>query len=280
MFGSRCYLKRSICQSTNNPCQNNELCLPIDDRLGSQDFICVCKEGYSGERCQYKGNQINIHMDETIISINSSLLIHYITAFDGLAKHEQTTILKKIPFAHNTITVHASQPFNILFVQIPDGNYYLTVLRERFIPAELIQAQVLPKQRCSSIDDLLNSTVREYVYLRRVKYYPLLCEQHPQLMCFYDEYNMCICDSHRFSNCFKFNSTVKYHCEGNNPCQNGGQCFQNNETCPTKFLCSCGDCYYGERCNFSTKGFLFSLDPILGYHIKPNVTINQQPFIV
>ena len=69
-------------------------------------------------------------------------------------------------------------------------------------------------------------------------------------------------------------------CQGYNYCENGGQCFQNNETCPTKLTCICPDCYYGGKCQFSTKGFIFSLDSILGYHIKPNISINQQPLII
>ncbi|CAF4488912.1 unnamed protein product [Rotaria sp. Silwood2] len=116
--------------------------------------------------------------------------------------------------------------------------------------------------------------------LRRVKYDPLLCRQDPQLMCFYDEYYMCICDSDRFSNCFQFNKTKKYNCSGKNLCYNDSQCFLNNETCPTAFICVCNDWYYGRQYQFSTKDFIFSLDQILGYHIKPSISVHQQPFIV
>ena len=91
---------------------------------------------------------------------------------------------------------------------------------------------------------------------------------------------MCICDLDRFSNCFQFNHSTNYDCQGYNQCENGGQCFQNNQTCPTKSTCICPDCYYGSQCQFSTKGFLFSLDPILAYHIKPHVSIPEQPLII
>ncbi|CAF4466835.1 unnamed protein product, partial [Rotaria sp. Silwood2] len=128
--------------------------------------------------------------------------------------------------------------------------------------------------------DLFNDTFRQHEYLRRVKYYPLLCRQDPQLMRFYDEYYMCICDSDRFSNCFQFNKTIKYDCSGKILCYNDGQCFFNNETCPTAFICVCNDCYYGRQCQFSTRDFIFSLDQILGYHIKPSISVHQQPFIV
>ncbi|CAF3073972.1 unnamed protein product, partial [Rotaria sp. Silwood2] len=61
---------------------------------------------------------------------------------------------------------------------------------------------------------------------------------------------------------------------------NDGRCFLNNETCSTTFICVCNECYYGGQCQFSTKDFIFSLDPILGYHIKPSISVHRQPFIV
>jgi hypothetical protein len=279
-FGSRCYLTRSICQSRNNPCEHDGFCIAIDDRINFDAFICECKQGYHGERCQYKSNQIDIYIDEKIKGKNSLFFIHFLRAFDQLIKHQRTTLLFKIAFGDNTITTYLSQPFHIVFIEIRDGDYYLIALRERFIQSEYIHSEVLPKQRCSSVDDLFNETFRGYQYIRRVKYYPLLCRQYFQLMCFYDESNMCICDSDRFSNCFQFNHTKKYDCNGRDRCNLNGQCFQNNETCPTTFHCVCEDCYYGAQCNLTTKGLIFSLDSILGYHIKPNLSINKQSFIV
>ncbi|CAF4272302.1 unnamed protein product, partial [Rotaria sp. Silwood2] len=117
-------------------------------------------------------------------------------------------------------------------------------------------------------------------YFTRTKYYPFLCRQYSQLMCFYDKENLCICDLDRFSNCFLFNHTLNYDCQGYNYCENNGQCFQNNQTCQTKSICICKNCYYGSKCQFSTKSYIFSLDPILSYHIKPNIIFNRQPFII
>ena len=45
-------------------------------------------------------------------------------------------------------------------------------------------------------------------------------------------------------------------------------------------MCICDQCYYGRKCQFTTKGFILSLDAILGYQIKPNVTISRQPTII
>ena len=278
-FGSFCHLTHSICHSSNNPCQHNGSCIPIDHRIDLKGFTCFCSEDYSGERCQNKNNRIDISLDQTIRSKSSLLLIHFVAAFPN-AEHERTTQLKRIPYNENSLTIYAKQSFHILFIQIPDKDYYLTVLREQFLASEYIQTEVSSKQRCSSLHELVNETYFEYEYLRRVKSYPLLCRQHSELKCFYDKELMCICDLDRFSNCFLFNHTMNNDCQGLNYCQNDGQCFQNNQTCPTKLTCICPDCYYGGKCQFSTKGFLFSLHSILAYHIKPKISLNKQPLII
>jgi hypothetical protein len=279
-FGSQCYLKHSMCQSSNNPCKNNGLCIPNDNRISGYAFSCLCPEDYSGERCEIHNNRIDIQFDETIIKNLSSLLFHFITIYTD-KDHERTTIFKKIPFDNNTITLYVQQPFNILFTELTiNQTYYLTVVRERFINSENIFTQVQSNQRCSRMDELLNDTFQNYEPLRRAKYYPMLCRQYKQLMCLYDEIYMCICDLDRFSNCFQFNRSLNYDCQGQNVCQNNGRCFENNATCPTMTMCVCEKCYYGTKCEYSMKGFILSLDPILGYHIKPNVSINRQPLIV
>ncbi len=52
-----------------------------------------------------------------------------ITAFEN-AEHERITILKKIPFNDENVTIYVIQSFNILFIEIPDKDYYLTIARE------------------------------------------------------------------------------------------------------------------------------------------------------
>ncbi|CAM4795424.1 unnamed protein product [Rotaria magnacalcarata] len=84
----------------------------------------------------------------------------------------------------------------------------------------------------------------------------------------------------RFSNCFTFYHSITYDCQGYNDCESGEQCFQDNTTCPSLSICVCSDCYYGTKCQFSISSFILSLDYILGYRIKPNVSFVQQSLIV
>ncbi|CAF3335750.1 unnamed protein product [Rotaria socialis] len=239
--------------------------------------VCLCPPNYFGAQCQWQNQHVSLTLQfiwRGVWVCGSLLFVHFITAFKN-AEHQRTTLLKKVPYNRHGLTLYVSQPFNILLLQIPNGSYYLGILRETSIPSEHIHTEIKSQQRCLPISTLLNNTIINSGYLNRTKYYPLLCRQNRTMMCFYDNDLICICDLERFSNCFSFNHTMNYDCQGHNYCENDGQCFQNNETCPTKSTCVCQDCYYGAKCQFSTKGFLFSLDPILGYHIKTNISINQ-----
>ncbi len=94
-----------------------------------------------------------------------------------------------------------------------------------FLPSEIIYTKIQLEQPYLSTKDLFDKTFSEYQYRRPVKYHPLLYQQRCELMC--------ICDVDRVSNWFLFNYTT------NNDCENGGEYFQNNETCPTKLTCIC-----------------------------------------
>ncbi|CAF1222459.1 unnamed protein product [Adineta steineri] len=279
-FGRNCHLTRPVCQALNNSCENDGLCISTDNRINVSDFMCLCKENFYGKRCENQiTNGISIELNEYIIQQVSVLFIHYIKAFD-LSEHHQVTELTKIKYGENQIQLRVKEQFHLLFIEPLKRNYYLIIKQESFRKLNHIQMKLSPNQRCVSTDELMNSTLKSYTYLHRIKYYPLLCRQYKQLMCFYDETYMCICDLNRFSNCFIFNHSMTYDCQGQNYCENNGKCFQDNLKCPVQALCICSDCHYGLRCQFTTKGFVLSLDYILSYHIKPNRSFSQQPIII
>lgn len=278
-YGPKCYLKHPHCQSSNSTCQNDGVCVPLDDRMYQDGFKCLCNENFYGDRCENTKNRIDIELDEKLIENKTAILLHYIIAYEN-GKHQRTTVFKKIKYNENNITLVVTHPFHILMAEFLNRSYYLLVSRENFITSEYIKTALTPNEKCKYMDELLNTTILSYSRIRRIKYYPLLCRQYVNLTCFYDEHYICMCDMDRFSNCFTFDHSTAYNCQGYNDCENGGQCFQDNSTCPSISLCVCSDCYYGTKCQFSTNSFILSLDYILSYHIKPNISLSQQPAIV
>ncbi|CAF1439768.1 unnamed protein product [Adineta steineri] len=176
-LGSECYLKHSFYQS----CENNGLCIPNDNRFHlTNNFTCLCQEELYGIRYENTKNQIDIEFNEEIIKKISIIFVHYITAFQN-AKHQHTTTLKKIIYGQNTIKLFIIQPFHIILIEISKQNYYLAILRERFIQSENIKTKMLSNQKCFHINELLNKTFELYPLYNRIKYYPLICRQYKNL---------------------------------------------------------------------------------------------------
>ncbi|CAF0902813.1 unnamed protein product [Adineta steineri] len=271
-FGSKCYLQHKYCQPKNNPCSNHGLCIPMDDRIKKNDYICLCAEDYMGSQCEHRSNEIGITLK--INPIPTLVFGHFITAFSD-KDHERTSSFKKVPFDRDSISLFIKKQFHILFIEF-SKNYYLAVLREQFTEGEYISTDIKPDNTCVNITKLLNSTLLGYSNLRRLKYYPLQCVENLKLKCFYDEKYMCVCDKNRYSNCFEFNHNTSYDCQGNNYCGKHGECFQDNITCPSMLVCKCDKCYYGSTCELNTIGFSTSLDVIFGYHIKPFISFTKQ----
>ncbi|CAF4517039.1 unnamed protein product [Rotaria sp. Silwood2] len=139
----------------------------------------------------------------------------------------------------------------------------LLYFQEERISSGIISTDVNPSHRCLSINELFNETIVELRLIRRIKYYHIPCQQHSDLVCFFDDTQICICNLNQHANCFEFNHNIKHYCRGKNYCENSGRCFQDDSTCLKASSCSYQECYYGCRCQLSSKGFSLSLDLIL-----------------
>ncbi|CAF3617181.1 unnamed protein product [Rotaria sp. Silwood1] len=274
-------INKCLCPPTyfGNQCQwqNQRISL---NRIDINSLTCLCQENFEENKCEKNiQNRIDLEFNEDLIQKESLIYAHFITTFEN-SEHQSITTLNKIKYGINKITIYIKQPFHILFIEFSNHNYYLTVLRETFIQSEYIKTKIQLNNQCNSVQQIMNSTFQIYSYLHRIKYYPYFCRQYKELMCFYDENYMCLCDFDRYSNCFVFNHSIIYNCQGYNDCQNDDQCFSNNATCPSMSICICSDCFYGSKCQFTTRGFVLSLDYILGYHIKPNISFTHQSSVI
>lgn len=276
-FGPRCYIDRNICQS--DTCMNNGTCVSSDIRISEYNITCICPIGFSGIRCEYTDTQIHIKFRQ--IPIPSNILIHFIEIFYGNQSkpHIRTSSFKKIGLYQNSVMITRAVPFHIMLAEL-SKKYYLAVLQEVFIPSSIISTEVSKSHRCFHIDELLNDSSINLHYIRRIKYYHVPCQERPDLACFYDATQICLCNIYQHANCFEFDHNMSYSCRETNYCENDGQCFRDSLHCSTTSACLCKDCYHGSRCQFSTTSYSISLDIILGYHIFPNVNIKDQPVVV
>ncbi|UJR17350.1 hypothetical protein I4U23_004245 [Adineta vaga] len=273
-IGPRCYIESASCHE--NECKNGGLCIPFDERKSEYGYKCICNDQFTGLNCEKVSTKITISFVD--IPKPSFISIHFITALGDQPLYRLIKF-QKIPYDVNLVTLRQVVPFQLLFIEI-NQIYYLTIVRENFILWENISVEVTSSQKCLNVRDLFNNTVLEYHLLRRMKYYHLPCQNNKELVCFYDEKSMCICNSDQQANCYENDLNQISNCKEMNPCYNDAHCLQDRLRCPTSYTCICLECYHGSLCQFSTRSLGVSLDSIIGYQIQPHLQFARQPYIV
>ena len=271
-FRPRCLLTNTICQNNqNSTCRNGGQCIPDNEQTQSKNngFTCLCPKGFYGIECLPAAKQLMLSFGKDIV-IPQSIFIHFIAAVEPFGTI-RTTMFETIPIDKNTTIIDLLHEFQILLTEFEKKNYYLTAVEKVYNKSGTVVKTINPSDRCRHINEIFNETMIQLPLIRRIKYYHLPCQTYsPDLSCFYDDVNLCLCydyDQQRLANCFYFNHNMISNCYGFSDCENGAQCFQQMLSCPEKAVCVCPSCFYGLRCQFSTSGFGLSLDGILGYHI-------------
>ena len=81
-----------------------------------------------------------------------------------------------------------------------------------------------------------------------------------ELLCFYDNNYLCICESVNYRvDCFLHDTQID-HCT---KCYSNGKCLKNAKDNDNDFLCLCPRCYQGDMCEFNMQAFGFTLDSLL-----------------
>ena len=274
-FGPRCYFEHEKCS-----CENGGICTQNVKYAGQEDnFYCVCPEGYTGLRCEKQmltGVNISFASD---LEIPFGIRVHFIQAFarsSDLPNHHNSTY-RKIPLVADTILVFGSEPFHIVFVEVERKTYYLAVFQKIFNSKSIVSSRIAQSNRCPYIAELFHENFAEMHLIRRIKSYHVPCKEQKRLACFYDESLMCICDRDlEQANCFKFNHSRIENCQGKQFCENDGVCVPDNGICPIQFTCVCDGCFFGSRCQYSTRDFILSLEIILGNQIRPSESFFKQ----
>lgn len=283
-LGTQCLISSTLCEkNVNSACLNSGECIVTEDYNGLDDqFICRCKQGFSGERCENVDNKLIFSFDRQI-TMPQSVSIHFI--HDDSQTLKRSTTYKTIHFHQDSLTLYWSRPYHIAFIEFPNRHYYLGVLSKNgYYSESTINRTIQSSDRCPAITELFNETVLQWHLIRRIKYYHLPCQnQSLNLSCFHDETHLCLCYNFynkRLANCFQFEHNQTYDCAGRSECEHNSRCLQDDPLCPKQSMCICDDCFYGRRCQFRTDQFGLSLDALLGYHIVPINSFSLQPLII
>ena len=111
--GPRCLINDNICLNNKTiTCYNNGQCIPTDQYgLSTKKFICICKKGSYGDRCEKVGTELILSFDKTIILPSLIIFIHFIEVKIN-AEPIRTTTVKTIPywtrFNYNTLVTSIS----------------------------------------------------------------------------------------------------------------------------------------------------------------------------
>ena len=283
-FGRRCYIENDVCDEKNSSliCLNGGRCVPSSGPvLEEQGWTCLCPKEFTGDRCERKQTSLIITFDEKM-TLPPSMLIHFIESHRWRDPDHSTTF-KSIPINDAPIRIYRPKPFDLVFLELLEQDYYLAVAGRSAL--EQVEKKVSIADRCLPINEIFNESIAQLHLLRRIKFYHLPCawQSSPVISCFFDDIHLCFCQPwgiERVSNCLEFNHRMKRDCLGQNGCENGAQCFQDDATCPQTSIYICAACFYGTRCQFSMNGFSLSLDAILSDHIRPHVPIRRQSFLI
>ena len=288
-YGSRCMLDSFICRLDNqSACSNNGQCISDENYLMSnQKFACLCQSEYSGDRCDIKNVKLNISFEPDVIKLRNHVLIYFIdvstSVITGQSMIRQNTF-QTISSRKNFVIIDWSNDFHLVFLELEEKAFYLAHTQSVYKQSSTINKTIQTSDYCPHVNELFNQTFRQWHLIRQIKYYHLLCQNRSlNLTCFRDQIHFCICYDFydkRLSNCFTFDFNLTYNCFDDSVCENGGDCFQNDEYCPTKSICLCKPCYHGRRCQHRTSGFDLSLENILGSQIMPMKSLFNQPTII
>ena len=271
-FGSRCLLKHSC---PVNYCANNGQCIVINERMIEASYICFCADSFRGKRCQHSRAKLVISFDNKEVS---SYLIAYIyREFHSETPNHRHVTLEKLTILQRSTTLYYDYGFTMVFIKTY-SKYYLAVLQK--VASSNSSTSLDSTRQCPSIKELLNSKQLRLPRIQRVKYYHIPCETDHNLKCFFDEWYMCLCTTEHYANCFLFDYREDLSCREHVRCQNGGQCLQNKPACSFTTICVCTDCFFGDRCQFYAKGMGLTLDDILRYVVRPNISFYQQPQLI
>lgn len=277
--GRQCHVTHNNCDDLQ--CENDGTCVTLDIRV--KERICICKEHYFGDRCQYKDAYFLLEIPSILGSIRVVIIhfVHSSPSVPGVFLHHDIRIYNNIqsnqPFK---IYYQNEQIVTVVFAQIftTSSSYYGSYYLINFLNVNQITYlnRIDMNNRCPHISERLNSSLMNFEWLKRVKFYHIY---FTNVKCYHDETFMCFVDEEQMSECLNFNHEMT-NCTDRNYCSNNGRCFQEKRSGRSNFACLCPDCISGAFCQIQMMQFFLTLDSMLSDAILANTSWNQQSLLI
>ncbi|CAF3324393.1 unnamed protein product [Rotaria socialis] len=213
-MGSECHVLLDSCVDVN--CQNGGTCLPLDERQSTKFFICSCRSGYYGSRCEHASARVEIRFSDSLSPNNrplsTAVFVHFLELkFDspGILFVQNRLLQQHVRLSKTLLAFNNDQKYlsSFILLQIffePDNHgYYIAAIIKSNVTA--ILAIIHESNRCPHVNELLlNETIREYPPKKKVKYYSRACKVTKSINCFHDEAYLCFCYKDRLPDCLFF----------------------------------------------------------------------------
>ncbi|CAF1062324.1 unnamed protein product [Didymodactylos carnosus] len=224
-LGIDCHAKFNPCGDVK--CRNGGTCIPLDER--SLRFVCSCRQGYYGLRCESISARVTVRFASDLIQTKKAIpvaIVHFAELkgeTPGVLFVQNRFIYKKVSLNKHVAIFNDNHEYlpDFVLAQIffhpghvdyylaaiikhqTTFNYYTNppVIRHRLTN---ITTSVIPSNRCPDVNELLdNQTIREFPLMKKVKFYQHACRLS-QTKCFVDEVHLCFCDRDRAADCLVF----------------------------------------------------------------------------
>ncbi|CAF1972195.1 unnamed protein product [Rotaria magnacalcarata] len=247
-YGQRCHIEHDYCKL--DECLNGGTCLPSST---PNKIICLCPDHFYGSYCQWKTSFSNISL-HTNLNYEGIVIQYFHINFislDLILVHQQ--IHKNLPSFIEYQDDQITTPTIVLaklyssYHQDIEPNLYLLSLQIN-VSSIIGIVSINEQNQCLNIESLgTDFSPIQYHYI---------CINNESLLCFYDNYYLCICNkNHTGVECFHY-----YHqLDQCSYCLAEGRCLKGDSN---HFLCLCPSCYSGHQCEFNSKSFTFTLDQL------------------
>ena len=253
-MGQRCGLFSGKCAGKS--CQNGGHC---NRNSKLNEFECECTEEYQGETCEQTKSSIHIRLSYTAVVTFQVIVVQYLKIdfislelnIVGQAVYGQ--LPQSLAYYHDTSPVPEIVLLKLYHVNRSD----IYVLSLHTAQSSIrTHTSLLEHNRCKAVQSFLSTHQRSVIRYHHV------CRMHPELLCFFDDIYLCICETnHTRAECFNYDHSTDT-CDR---CLANGRCVK--ERNEHDFHCMCAACHEGRFCHFNLESMSITLDQLLSFNL-------------